>query len=362
MSLLAATVCFIARHGGPADHFATFAEDLARKGHRVEIHASGPALKKCHDRKTLGVVSFSLEGKTEEEVAAQLAERCKEAAVVITDVGDPLDVTIQKALAEWAPEVLRLAYYDNPEAFVPGGYSEVAAKVMSAAQRVLFANANLAKTPIYEAPGQEARVPVEKRVGVGFYPLGQAEKIAVRRAAEHGGMRSQFFAKHGLKDSGQKVLVYAGGNNETYFAQALPAFLRLLEETDLSNYVIVLQQHPGAKEKNIDRKLVQEKAPQVLISDVSSDDAQVLADGMLYYQTSMGPQFVLAGLPVIQVGHERYEDVLVKNGLCAVATNPREWHKALADLMSKKAGSAEAVKQGLGLCSDWAERLAVAIE
>ena len=49
LPLLAETVCFIACHGGPADHFATFAEDLVKKGHTVHVFAAGPALKKFEE-------------------------------------------------------------------------------------------------------------------------------------------------------------------------------------------------------------------------------------------------------------------------------------------------------------------------
>ena len=45
-----AAVCFIACHGGPADHFATYAEALTKQGYDVQIHATGPALKKLQER------------------------------------------------------------------------------------------------------------------------------------------------------------------------------------------------------------------------------------------------------------------------------------------------------------------------
>jgi len=368
---LSAVVCFVACHGGPADHFATFAEALVEKGYTVQIHATGSALNKLKDRE---ITPFSLD---EKDAAIAVAKRCAEAAVVITDVGHAFDIPLQKALADYAPNAVRFAYYDNPEPYVPGGYSAVAAKVMTAAQRVLFANANLVKTPIYEAPGQEVLLATEKRIGLGYYPISQAEKIAKRRASDHKQIRTQLFSKYSLQDQGEKVLVYAGGNNDEYFSKAFPAFLQFLGEaakkTDLSNFVVVLQQHPGAKEKNLDTTLALQwldqqgqktGVPRFFISELNSDDAQVVADGMLYYQTSMGPQFVLAGIPTIQVGHNIYEDILVKNALCSVAIDANEFLHAVTHLQRdvEVESGYEAIKQGLGISSDWADRLEQAIK
>ena len=370
-----AVVCFIACHGGPADHFSTFAETLEAKGYKVEIYATGPALEKFRGRKT--VTPFVLENKTEEEVARELAKKCSSAAVIITDVGHAFDIPLQEALKTEAPNSLRCAYYDNPEPFVPGGYSSVAAKVMRAAQKVFFANGNLAKAPLYQAPGEEVNLAPEKKIGLGYYPLNQAEEIAKRRIGEQTQLRAHLFSKYSLPDQDQKVLVYAGGNNEEYFSKALPAFLQFLseasQEQDLSHLVILLQQHPGAREKNVDGKLVREwlerqgpeaKVPPFFISALNSADAQVVADGMLYYQTSMGPQFVLAGIPtIIQVGHKTYEDILVRNGLCSTATDAGSLMHAFARLSKDaeaKSGS-EAVMQGLGINPDWAKRLEDAI-
>lgn len=375
ISLSTAAVCFIACHGGPADHFSTFAEDLIKKGYQVEIYATGPALKKFQDRHLEIVKPFSLENVSEEAAAEELAQKCGNAKVVVTDVGHVFDVTLQKTLASHAPKALRLAYYDNPEPYVPGGYSSVAAKVMMAAQGVLFANRSLSKTPIYQAPTEEIPLAPEKRVGIGYYPISQAEKIAKRRAVDQSQVRAQLFAKHSLIDRGQKVLVYAGGNNDEYFSKALPAFLGFIEGAsqlqDLSNIVVLLQQHPGAKEKNLDVNLVQQwmgehiqgDIPRILISEMSSDEAQVVADAMLYYQTSMGPQFVLAGIPTMQVGHNTYEDILVKNRLCPSVTDSVGLVNALTDL-SEKVGEEsghEAIYQGLGITPHWAVQLEDAI-
>jgi hypothetical protein len=263
---LASIIYFIACHGGPADHFATFAEELCQRGHTVQIYATGPALKKCQERNKDLTIPFSLEDASEEEIA--------------------------------------------------------------------------------------------DRIALGYYPTAQAEKIGARRKHEHNALRAHLFAKYSLIDRGQKILVYAGGNNEEYFTKAFPAFLELLGQIDLSQTIVLLQQHPGAKEKNRDGKLVHAwngKTAPFLISELTTDDAQVVADVMLYYQTSMGPQFVLAGIPTIQVGHEVYEDILVRNGLCHTATTADALTYALSHLNVDI--DETQILDRLGISPDWASHL-----
>ncbi|HEX4839509.1 MAG TPA: hypothetical protein VFU89_03600 [Rhabdochlamydiaceae bacterium] len=374
MLFLAAAIGFIVCHGGPADHFATFADHLSQDGEEIEIYASGPALKKMQERGIAVQVPFSVDQLSPEEedtLADQIAEKCSTAKVVVIDVGHPFDIKVQKALALRAPKVLRIAYYDNPEPYVPGGYSSVAADVMQSAQKILFANSNLTQSSIFHSPGKEIDLRNQKRVGVGYYPIHQAEKIAQRRIEEKPALRQTLLQKNGLIDKGQKILVYFGGNNEEYFLKALPAFLSLLEQgmeqSDFTNLVIVFQQHPGAKAKNIDRHLVEEwtskhLTPKIIVSDCNSDDAQTVADGALYYQTSMGPQLVLAGIPTFQIGHETYEDILVRNKLIPSVTNVDQLIDSIDRLnQTKKEVPRGIILEGLGIKEDWLQTLKSAL-
>jgi hypothetical protein len=370
MSLSAKVICFVACHGGPADHFSVFSEKLIQEGCTVQVYAADSMVKKFQDR-NIPATSFHLEGITsveEEVLAKKIAESCKKAFVLLTDVGHSFDERLQKALQEKAPEVLRLSYYDNSEPEVPGGYSEIAAKVMKASQGVLFANAHLATSPLYQGKGKQIELPLEKRVGVGYYPIAQAEKIAKRRQKEKASLKSQFFKKQGIVEKDQKVFVYFGGNNEEYFKSAFPSFLNFLSQSmkkeDLSNQVMVLQQHPGAKILGRDRKLLElwlnthekdGKAPRIVLSQDSTEDMQVLADAALYYQTSMGPIFALAGIPIIQVAHETYLDVLVRGKLCPSVTNASEFFKAISEISPQKLSKEkeQVILQSLGLQENW---------
>lgn len=331
-------ITLIACHGASADHFSVFAEKLLSEGYEVRIYASEHAVKKFQDRNVPIYRSF----KTEDGDALEIALECK-GSVVLTDVGHPFTITLQKTLASKAPEVFRLAYYDNPEPYVPGGYSQVAIEVMKAAQRVLFANANLETSSLID-------IPFENRVGLGYYPTAKADKIAKRRREEYKKLRQQFGVE------GKKVLVYFGGNNEEYFTKAFPAFLSFLPN-DLTDTIFILQQHPAAKAKNIDRQMAEERGAKILISDWTSDDIQVIADGALYYQTSMGPQFALAGIPMLQVGHNTYEDVMVRSGLCPSVTNREDFMEAIAKMQPAVVTEEQrqSIYKSIGIRADWFE-------
>jgi len=347
MHFLAATICLMVCHGGPAAHFADFARALEERGHHVEIYAAGPAYAQLVER---GVQphEFVIEPGAEEK----LVSLAKDADVVLTDIGHPFAETVQRTLKEKAPQVKRLAYYDNPESFVPGGYSEVAARVAAASEGVLFANGRLANVCMLHP----------KQFPVGYFPMARVNMMRERRAAEKTTMQKQFFAQHNL--SPRKVLVYFGGNNEVYFSQALPACLEHFTRPSqqLPPFVFVFQQHPGAKAANRDRVLVEQWARQhpeisVVISELKSDDAQVLADVALYYQTSMGPQWALSGIPAVQVGHEVYPDVLVRGKLVPTAVTGDELVRAVAKALEAHELSTEPMLQELGIDPDWAEKL-----
>lgn len=342
MSMLT-SICFIVCHGGPADHFATYAEVLTKKGYPVQIHATGVALEKLQARGVKVDSAFSLNADED-----TIAKTCSAAAIIITDVGHPFDVNIQKALASHAPQSRRFAYYDNLEPFVPGGYSSTAAEVINLAEGVLFANDRLANAPVYRAVGQEIDFGDKKRYGIGYYPIRSIGK------AEHANARAAFLKKNGIEDRGQKIYVYFGANNEEYFSKAFPAFLSIVAQADLQNAIIVLQQHPGAKERNLDGQQIKASQAKILISDFSSDEAQVLADGAFYYQTSMAPQIVLEGIPAIQIGHEIYEDLLVRNHFVPAVTNVEELKEAITT--TRKVPQQDLLTV-LGINEDWPTRL-----
>lgn len=372
--VIQAAICFIVCDGGPADHFSAFAQHLSKENIVVEIYATGPAFQKFQEKGIEVRNSFSIENisSVEEDILAEkIAKACSGYSSVITDVGHPFDIKLQKALARYAEHVPRFAYYDNPEPYVPGGYSITASQVMLASGGVLFANSHLAESPIFQDPSTEIDFGDLKKSGIGYYPVHQAEINAKRRTTGQVFLRKQFYLKNNIQDGGQKILVYFGGNNDEYYDKALPAFLSLLTEgvqrSDFSNLIIVFQQHPGARTKNLDVSQVsfwinkfgnRKTAPKVVVSSLSADDVQVMADAAFYYQTSMGPQLVLAGIPTIQIGHETYQDILVKNHLIPSVTDFRKFLDVIENLvLVKKEIAREKILESLGTKKNWLQVL-----
>ena len=347
-SVLAGSVCFIACHGGPADHFGTFAQELSQKGISAQLYASGPALKKLQDRH-IDATAF------DPKDVAKVIEACSAAKAVFVDVGNQTCVDIMKQLSD--RHIHRIAYYDNPEPFVKG-YTETAIEVMKLADTVLFANSNLKEvfSPSFEG---------KRMIGLGYYPVGQAERIEKRRlSGERKEARDAFFQEHGLKDTGQKIVVYFGGNNDEYFRLFPKVFSMLEKEPEASNILFVLQQHPGAKAANKDGAAVEvwvrehQNAPAFVVSKGTSDTAQIFADEAWYHQTSMGPQFALEGLPTAQVPGP-FEDILVRSGCAKSISTQEQFHEAV---LRVREGRYEAIDKAdllakLGIRSDWAQVL-----
>jgi hypothetical protein len=342
-SLSAVTIVFVACHGGPADHFSVLSQQLPNS---IVCAAQGPAENKFLERKITPLVVFDLQSK--EQAIADIMKVAKTAHVVITDVGHEFSATIHETLERDAKEVVRIAWYDNPERFVPG-YSPTAAKVMKNAECVWFSNANLADGPVYqkEEPYEEMDFTGITRVGIGYYPIDQAQAIARLRS--------------------QRMVAYMGGNNEEYFSKVFPAFLTFLTEAmetkDLSQLTFLLQQHPGAKKENRDGLLLEAwnvqnskhvHEPKLQMSTLSQQDVQTKAHAVMYWQTSMSPQFMVAGIPAIQVGHRVFEDTLVRNKKCDIATSTEEFLRAVGKLVKEVSPEEQAaIEQIVGIKTEW---------
>lgn len=328
-SLISTTICCVVCHGGPSDHFATFIPELQKMGAQVHVHAAPCVIGKFKDLgieiETLPIFDATF---TQIDVARNLAKKCSQVSVLLTDLGSSFTISLQKTFKESNPQVKRLVYYDNPESYVLGGYSDIAEKTMQLADKVLFSNINLTRSAIYRNKQEESHITFEKRYGIGYYPMTRVEEIRESRLEEKKtrSMRAKFFNEHQIQGKDKKLFVYFGGNNDEYYESAFPAFKKFLvdsiKQVDLSHLVFVIHQHPIAKNSNRDWNLIEDwlkeirgnsRAPTLIVSRCDPNQIQTIADYVLYYQTSMASQFALAGIPTIQVGHETYEDILIKN-------------------------------------------------
>jgi len=318
------TICFIVCHAGPAEHFAAFAQEL-KSDCQVRIWADDVAATK------FDTGSFTQIKNLDKETAQQIALECQGSYAVMTDLGHPFDIIMQEALAQYAPQVRRFTYYDNPETHVPGEYNKIAEQVMLRADAVLIANAEIA---------------VDESAGIGYYPIEKARRLA-RKREDHGEkLRAQLFQEKGLKDNGEKICVLIGGNNSEFYKEAFPAFCQMIPNDP--KVLFFIQLHPSCKELEI---------PEALhLSEWSTEDMMSVAEVVLYHQSSMAPLLAFAGVPIIQVGKKRYDDLLTRSGV-AFVSNEEELREAM-----ESARKRILQPQIVGFRQDWPERLRKALQ
>ncbi|MEZ5315484.1 MAG: hypothetical protein R3E91_04665 [Chlamydiales bacterium] len=363
-------VHFVVCDTNPAKHFEVFAKELTTRGYPVQIHATGAALKTLEGCGFEKLNPFSLGKKSDDIVAEELVKKCNEVArIVITDIGNQFNVILQKKFKDKSSPICRMVYYDNPEPYVPGGYSETVSQILWETNSILFANKNLNTSNLWRTPRDKMRTyqVFDDGIGIGYYSFDQANRIKERREKDSSQARNQLFTHYQIQDKGQKVLAYIGGSSEEPYQAFARFLLDLNKDKDVSNVIILIQAHPNTKSDNLGFRhlnlLVERhkqedypKFPKILISDTETEDLLVAADGVLYYQTSMAAQFALARIPTAQVGNKPYEDILVKNKLCQLV-NSSEALSAVLESLELQESDENLIKEALGYSPDWAEKL-----
>lgn len=346
---IVAPIVFVCSHPNAANHFADFAAELEKsQGITCQFLASGTALENLKKRQVV-VQSFDPNDLSE------LVKTCRTAKAVITDVGHAAAAKIHQTLSEQAPEVRRFAYYDNPESCVPGGYSETVEQVAAYGPAFLFANANLEK--VYAKPDQE--IGIKTRIPLGYSPLpSEVGKLRDMRKTSQVEKRAQFLKANGIEERKQKIAVYIGGANTEYMNKAFPTFLKVVEGVNL-DMTVVIKQHPRSLTDygDQDGKLLAEwkksHGTEVIISKADLNDLLMVADLALYYQTTANAKSVLLDIPTIQV--ERFDDTLVRNGICESVSTSELFLKAVN--APAVAIDQEKIYKLLGVRNNWAEIL-----
>lgn len=355
----------ILSHPAAAENWGTYLTELQKRGEQPSctILAGGAAAKKLDERK-IEYISFdpSVLRENMDKLSEMVAKIGENTRRVITDCGHALAEKIHRCLLEAAPHIERVVYYDNPEPFVPGGYSEETAKAIQLAQVILFANKNLVGKELLRAPAMPISLEGKELKGIGYYPFERIEKLrAMRISSSKEELRAHFFQQHGIKDKGQKVVIYFGGANEEYYTKAFPAFCAIVTESlkELDNILFVIQQHPRAHTEDGDRDVKQLPNQEGLIISSERDSTKLLsfADVALYYQTSMAIEFVLANIPTIQIGHEPFNDLAVRSGVVPVVSTEDSFLQKLQVALDAPPLSEEQlqkIQNMMGLDKNWA--------
>jgi len=334
---------FITLHSLPAEHFVCF--ERVFRGVVPTYMMFGDMAKKALNITPLYLDLDLLDKSDMDAFAEQIAKTCECANIIFISIGHASSGYIVKAIHNSYKDTKRIIlYYDNPEAFVPGGYSEVAyaAIEFGKPKEIKIANKNLASLDIGIFKGLE-RV---KKIGLGFYPMKQVEDLKKARSRKE--MRRE------------RVFLYLGGSetNTEYMEKAFPAFLQMLKQMSFEKEPTTLYFRAHPRSSGIDFRAVEAlskpgltvlKAPQDLLESLS------LADYALYYQTSLSPLIVLGGIQAIQVGHEVYHEILVDKGIIPFATTVEELDVVLKRSFS--CYSEDAVYDAVGFDPKWEENL-----
>jgi hypothetical protein len=334
---------FITLHSLPAEHFVSFEQVL--QDYSVPSYTIFGDVAKSALKGKAPFYDLDLLDKTNMEgFAEEIAKVCECAQTIFVAIGHESSGYILKAIQDMYGDSKRvIVYYDNPESFVPGGYSVVAqsAIALGRPKEILFANKNLAFDEVEVCKGLDGI----KRVGLGFYSMEQIEMLRMMRADR--------------KKEG-RVFIYLGGSetNTEYMDKAFPAFLDMIQKMSFEKVptTILFRGHPRssgldfAQLQAISKPgLTVQTAPKDLLTSLS------LADYAFYYQTSLSPLLVLGGVNPIQVGHEVYHETLVDRGIIPVATTFEEVERIVGGPFFLP--SDEVVYDAIGYDPKWQETL-----
>ena len=400
-------VCLAAVNPNPGSHFAAFAEVFRKNGRDYFVIAGGSAQQKFEQKEIkVNQVVTSLADPSLLETVGKLHQKAK---YVLVDGGDANSARLLQQFTTAAPEVKRYVYYDNPESFVSESYSKSVQTALTLAQGIVFANANLVNEPVWFNYQTQTQMSFEgkEKIGVGLYFVEEAEALKKKREdlSNRVQLRESFFKNHELRDTGQKLIVYSGGNHPEYFEKAFPYFLLLLkngyhkDQVLFENTLFIFQQHPMAKKENKKDGVLLTNweremgpcVPKVVLSSLTTDQALEFADAVCYFQSSMSPKFVLAGIPTFQVNYDSvlmnflekitwniflpdsrsgsvmekerakfYQDVVTRNGFVNAVIYKQEFVKAVTLATSNEPKlllDTAMIKNKIGIREEWQENL-----
>lgn len=365
-----ALVC-VATQPEAVAHFCQFQNSLD-KHTQIEIIALDQAASAAEQRKANFYDALDGKGLSRVSDAERLLalertlEMVKLASHVIVDIGDPFTIKLFDQLQSKFPHIQRWVYYDKPESYVPGGYSKSANKLISLAHGILFANANLPNQTLWADPNSPIDTSHCEQAGIGYCPLDLAINL---RSIKGPKARANLLSSLNLPEQHQKIMLYIGHSSDEYFQKAFPAFLNMLDELtmtqDISNWCIVLHQHPNAKEFQDELILLREwkkkspwNRPQIYINPVSFTEALAGANLALYYQAASVNQLVMAGMPTLQVTHKTYPDLAIRSGLVPSVTRARTlYEQANTHLTTPPRYLPTDVYNKLGIREDWEDVL-----
>lgn len=322
-------VCFVTLHPGPAHHFAEFTKILSETGVPFEIYAGDFAETVLREKKiphkrinvwTKKAKISELEQNESALIAKLLAHKVANTKVVITDISEKLMQQLLKELNDLGSKASKYVYYDNPQPFVNSCYSQLLeGLVKERPTGVIFANQNLARSPILLSQNEQIEFSDVEKIGIGFTPLNELDKLQELQK-EKKSIRKKLFQKLKMHDVNQKVFLYLGGASSSYFQKGFPLFMQQISDQKnksfFENNLLLLQQHPRAiSQGNADANYIVNHKTPCFLSPLTTLESLSISDLTYYYQTSMSPKLLMGHYPLVQIASESDQDELVRAGL-----------------------------------------------
>lgn len=331
-------ICIVADDPYSAGHLGGFAHHLSRRLESVTVYAA-PEAQEILNELRVGFVPF----RPCKEDFPKVMSRCAEASTVITGIG-VFSKGIHQRLSEHCDTVRHWVLYPHCKPCDQLEEEERATvlEITKLAHRILFAHVDLAEGD-------------PKGIAIGYNPVfDQAARIVSLKKECHERQRARFFELRKMKDEGQQIAIYFGGNSDAYYDHAFPAFVDMMRESDLPNTIFLVHQHPSAKKHDLD---VNRISPDQVFSG-SNEAALSLADVVLYHEHRLAPAIYAAKIPIIQVGKEPPdEDVLVTQYLCPSVTNEVRFTSAIQSAHKPTKELIETLRTYYGIHPFWDRQL-----
>ncbi|MCH9811538.1 hypothetical protein K0U07_02100 [bacterium] len=360
---LLASIGFLLSHPNPSNHAKEFVQAYEEQGEECFVYTDNESVAKKFPGKAQ-IISIA-----NDDDLQKAAEFLSTHDQVIADISIP---QWQQVFCKVGASTKKIVYYDNPEKFVSTTYSTLAEKMVAVSDVILFSNHHHARVGILGGTKKPVDLTQIECVGLGFYSQSIADQMLDFSKEEKDAFRKQLFTSHSIEDRGQKILVIAGGANEEYYK----AFFRFMliarnilwdHHNLFDNTVFVLQQHPramqqGDKDGNCIKtaEMINQYNPShnvhFVVSNLKTPQALALANTVVYYQTSMAPQFILGGVKkVIQmVDSVPNKDMLVSAGIPTVC-NEVELRGAIRG--STSSVNKKTIVDKLGIDPNWKANL-----
>ncbi|MBA3721908.1 MAG: hypothetical protein H0W88_05860 [Parachlamydiaceae bacterium] len=257
---------------------------------------------------------------------------------------------IQKQIAEEAAIAFKkknkkfkvIAIWDNFNADLTSPYGKTAFEVQKVASKVLVPTKQVAKILDPEI-NRIILDPENTRAVVTGSPAFDELKAKVNKLNEaikaDPRVKADLLKKYGL-ESGRSTIVYFGGADAAYHQNtaekqsALNLFFDCIQPTLKTDVQVLVLPHPKIKAEKIEEKLFKDVKNVHVIDSMTNEEALVLANTVLTYNSSLGDfaRYLDKKVIFIVPANEEFRNNLVSSKNSLKVSNPKEFSNGLIEI------------------------------